>query len=55
MSQKNNVESITQPPVIEDLSVDEVQSEDVKGGPIYMRWTEIKGDVTAQGYDRSIE
>ena len=32
---------------IADLVLTETEAEQVKGGPIYMKWPEIDGDVTA--------
>ena len=47
---KEQQETIELQPKLEDLPVE--LSEDVKGGPIYMKIEGVKGDVTAEGYDR---
>ena len=47
-----NKQETNKPTIMEDLSVEEGKAEEVKGGPIYVQWTEIKGDVTTKGYER---
>ena len=45
MNQKKNDKQT----VIEDLSVEEGKAEDIKGGPLYMKWgqgPDLKGDVS---------
>ena len=53
MSQRKELDNKTQPSLIEDLPVDEVQSKDVTGGsPIYIQDYSIKGDVTTKGWEK---
>lgn len=40
--------------VIEDLTVNQDQEAEVKGGPIYLKYDGIEGDVTARGWERDI-
>ncbi|MGE0126828.1 MAG: hypothetical protein AB7U82_01895 [Blastocatellales bacterium] len=51
MTEKEN----NQQNIIEDLDVNEIEAEEVKGGPIYMKIEGVDGDVTPAavkpGYD----
>ncbi len=40
---------------IEDLTINEEQASAVKGGPIFMKYDGIDGDVTAAGHEKWIE
>lgn len=45
MNEQNNQEANNQQPVIEDLTVNENQAGEVKGGPIFMKVEGIDGSV----------
>lgn len=55
MSKTENRTASHQSVVIEDLTINQGQAEEVKGGPIYMKIEGISGDVTTRGYERPIE
>ena len=46
--------NIAKEPVIEDLTVNQDQEAEVKGGPIYMKYDGVDGDVTARGWERDL-
>jgi hypothetical protein len=45
MNEQNNQELNNKQPLIEDLTINEDQAAEVKGGPIYMRFDGIEGSV----------
>ncbi len=45
-NQENNVQA-TNPAELEDLNIQEADASEVKGGPIYMKYDDIKGSVQA--------
>ena len=47
MSTQDNQEPNSQQPQIEDLTVNEDEATEVKGGPIYLRLEGVTGDVTS--------
>lgn len=51
MKQQDNHEANPTRIQIEDLTIEEGQSTAVKGGPIYMNYDGIDGDVTSAGYE----
>jgi hypothetical protein len=54
MNQKDNCEANNTQILIEDLTINENQTVEVKGGPIYMRIDGVDGDVTTAGHDKWI-
>jgi hypothetical protein len=52
MNNQDNLKPENQQSVTDDLTMDEAQSTAVKGGPIYMNYEGISGDVTTAGYDK---
>jgi len=54
MNQQNNREANNTQILIEDLTINENQTAEVKGGPIYMQIDGISGDVTSAGHDKWI-
>ena len=55
MNKQNKCETNNQQMKIEDLAVNQEQAAEVKGGPIYMNFDGIDGDVTSRGHDKWIE
>lgn len=55
MKKQDNRKANDQQSVIEDLTVNEAEAAEVKGGPIYLKVEGITGDVTSSGYERHIE
>ena len=53
---KNDKDSlnIAKESVIEDLTVNQDQEAEVKGGPIYMEYEGIRGSVTTRGWERDL-
>ena len=50
---KQDKQEINNPqPVIEDLTVNQDQAAEVKGGPIYIKVEGVDGDVTSRGYEK---
>jgi hypothetical protein len=46
MSEKENKQQVNQPPeAIEDLTVNEAEAEDVKGGSSYLKFKDIDGVI----------
>lgn len=55
MNQQVEQEPNQEQSLLEDLTVNEAQAAEVKGGPIYMQYEGIKGSVTAAGHEKWIE
>ena len=55
MNQPTNSEGNKAQGLIEDLPVAQGRAAEVKGGPIYMNYEGIEGDVTAAGHEKWIE
>jgi hypothetical protein len=54
MNQKDNCEANNTQILIEDLTINENETAEVKGGPIYMQIDGVDGSVTSAGHDKWI-
>jgi hypothetical protein len=55
MNKQASRENNNEPSILEDLTITQSQAAEVKGGPIFMQYHGIDGDVTAAGHEKWIE